>query len=49
VPELSEIAAEIRQEYSGRPEYFLRRKLRERVNRVKAGREVVAEGEVAFY
>jgi hypothetical protein len=49
VPELGEAAAEIRAEYSGRPEYFLRRKLRERMNQIKAGRDATTEGEVAFY
>jgi hypothetical protein len=49
VPELSEAAAEIRKTYAGRPEYFLRRKLRERANEVKTGRDQMVEGEISFY
>jgi hypothetical protein len=48
VPELAEVASEIRGEYAGRPEYFLRRKLRERINALKAGRGALTEGEVSF-
>lgn len=48
IPELADVASEIRQEYGGRPEYFLRRKLRERLNALKAGRGPLTEGEVAF-
>ncbi len=48
VPDISELADEIRKEYSGRPEYFLRRKLRERMNRLKTGRDPLTEGEVVY-
>jgi hypothetical protein len=48
IPALGEIASEIRKEYDGRPEYFLRRKLRERMNQIKTGREAPEEGEAIF-
>jgi hypothetical protein len=48
IPELGEVTSEIRHEYAGRPEYFLRRKLRERMNQVKTGRDAPTEGEAAF-
>ncbi len=48
MPELSEVASEIRAEYAGRPEYFLRRKLRERINVLKSGRGALTEGEITF-
>ncbi len=48
IPQLDDVAAEIRREYAGRPEYFLRRKLRERMNRLKTGRDEPAEGEAIF-
>ena len=48
VPELGEVATEIRNEYAGRPEYFLRRKLRERMNELKAGRHAPTDGEPVF-
>ena len=49
IPALGEVTSEIRKEYDGRPEYFLRRKLRERMNQIKTGREAPAEGEAIFY
>jgi hypothetical protein len=48
IPELQEVATEIRREYADRPEYFKRRKLRERMNEVKSGRGPLTEGEVSF-
>ncbi len=48
IPGLASVAEEIRQEFVGRPEYFLRRKLRERINVVKQGRGPTTEGEVTF-
>jgi hypothetical protein len=49
IPELQEVATKVRQEYKDRPEYFKRRKLRERMNELKAGRSPLAEGEIAFF
>jgi hypothetical protein len=49
MPDVGAVAAEIRSEYAGRPEYFLRRKLRERMNRIKTGRDALTEGEATFY
>lgn len=48
VPELSEVAADIRKQYADRPEYFLRRKLREHMNSLKEGRGPLTEGETAY-
>lgn len=48
VPALADVASEIRRDYAGRPEYFLRRKLRERMNRLKTGRDLLTEGEAIF-
>lgn len=49
IVELQDVAAQVRREYKDRPEYFKRRKLREQMNEIKAGRGPLAEGEMRFF